>query len=250
MDVIVSAVQTSPKLGNVRHNLKESLSMAFEASIKGAKLIVLPELCLSGYAMRDKREAADAAQTKLGYQTEQFLNLSKSTGSHIAFGYVELYNGNLYNSAAVVCPDGKVYNFQKHNLWGSDHLWATPSESLFESIPTNFGRLGVLICRDASNNYRSSYKFYDSNYKFYRKGSVDTLALLTNWGGDFGYPDASWIELSEQLNANVIVSNRIGRERDMSFKGGSCIVDKNKKIHTFGSSFTTECVVGGTIVCD
>ena len=93
-----------------------------------------------------------------------------------------------------------------------------------------------------------SYKFYKSESRFYRKGSVDTIALLTNWGADYGYPDNSWMELSEETGANVIVSNRVGKERDMKFKGGSAVIDRNRKIYTFGSSFNESAVVGGVIL--
>jgi predicted amidohydrolase len=133
-------------------------------------------------------------------------------------------------------------------LWGSDNLWAQPSEALHPVINTPYGRLGVLICRDVSNKYRESYKFYKPNQKFYSKGSVDTIALLTNWGSGYGYPDSSWVELHEQTNSNVIVSNRIGKDKDLSFKGGSCVIDRNRKIWTNGSSFNDPAVVGGVVI--
>jgi hypothetical protein len=44
------------------------------------------------------------------------------------------------------------------------------------------------------------------------------------------------------------VSNRVGKERDLSFKGGSCVVDRNKKVWTHGSSFTEAAVVGGAVI--
>jgi len=245
---IVAAVQFEPKLHDVHSNLATAKQLAFEAAGKGASLIVLPELCISGYVLENKREAADCSQTKDGYQTEAFKPIARRFNAHVVFGYVELCEGKLYNSAAVVAPDGRITNCQKHNLWGSDNLWATPAESLHPVIPTRAGRVGVLICRDAMNNYRDTYKFYKSESKFYRRGSVDTIALLTNWGSDYGYPDSTWVELAEETSANVIVSNRVGKERDLNFKGGSCIVDRQRNIWTNGSSFTEAAVVGGRVL--
>ena len=222
--------------------------MAFEAGAKGARLIVLPELCTSGYVLSNKREASNCAQYKNGYQTEAFVPIARKFNTHIVFGYVEIFDGKLYNSAAVVGPNGLIANCQKHNLWGSDNLWAESAESMHPVVVTEAGRLGVLICRDVMNNYRDTYKFYKNEQRFYKAGSVDTIALLTNWGSDYGYPDSSWVELVEETHANVIVANRVGKERDLKFKGGSCIVDRNKKVWTNGSSFTEECVVGGRII--
>jgi len=245
---IVAAVQFKPKILDVEANLKVAQQMAFEAAGKGACLIVLPELCTSGYVLEGKSEAASCAQERDGYQTEAFRQIAKRFNAHIVFGYVELREGKFYNSAAVVGPSGLVANCQKHNLWGADNMWATPSEGLHPVITTRAGRLGVLICRDVMNNYRDSYKFYKHENRFYRAGSVDTVALLTNWGSDYGYPDSSWVELAEETNANVVVSNRVGKERDLKFKGGSCIVDRNRKVWTNGSSFTEAAVVGGVVL--
>ena len=245
---IVAAVQFAPSLLNVEKNLAMAQQHVFEAAAKGAKIVVLPELCASGYVLRSKAEAASVAQERDGYQTEAFVPLAKKFGCKVIFGYVELREGKLYNSAAVIGPSGLEANIQKHNLWGSDSLWASQSEGIFPVVTTDAGRLGVLICRDAMNNYRESYKFYKAESKFYKRGSVDTIALLTNWGNDYGYPDNSWMELAEETGANVIVSNRVGEERDLKFKGGSCVIDRSRKVWTHGSSFTEAAVVGGVVL--
>jgi predicted amidohydrolase len=98
------------------------------------------------------------------------------------------------------------------------------------------------------NHYRESYAFYKPGQKFYSKGSVDMIALLTNWGGAYGYPDSAWVELVEDTRANVIVSNRVGTERDLKYKGGSAIIDRERRIYTHGSSFTEAAIVGGMII--
>ena len=245
---IVAAVQFEPKILDVYKNIGVAQQLAFEAAAKGAKVVVLPELCMSGYAIRSKAEAASCAQDRSGYQTEAFVPIAKKFDCKIIFGYVELCEGKLYNSAVVVGKNGVEGNTQKHNLWGNDALWANPSECISPVIITPAGRLGVLICRDVMNNYRESYKFYKSEHRFYKKGSVDTVALLTNWGSDYGYPDNHWVELSEEIDSNVIVSNRVGKERDLKFKGGSCVVDRNRRVWTNGSSFTESAVVGGLVI--
>lgn len=241
---IVAAVQFEPKILDVWANLATAQQMAYEAAAKGAKVIVLPELCIGGCALASVAEAAETAQEKNGYQTIAFEPIARKYNCHIVFGYAETDSGQLYNSAAVVGPRGLEGNFRKKNLWGPDNLWATPCELPHGCVITSAGRLGVLICRDVMNKYRESYQFNNSQ-KFYNRGSIDVVALLTNWGESFGYPDSSWVELREELNANVIVSNRIGQERDLKFKGGACIVSRAGKIWTNGSSFTAPAVVGG-----
>lgn len=245
---VVAAVQFEPKLLDVRGNLATALELTFEAAAKGARLIVLPELCIGGYVLESPHEAMTVAQERDGYQTQAFLEITSRFNCHVVFGYTELYEGKLYNSAVVVGPHGVAGHTQKHNLYGSDNLWAQPSEAPNPVIITPAGRLGVLICRDVANKYRESYAFYKPGQKFYNRGQVDTIALLTNWGAAYGYPDSAWVELVEDTRANLVVSNRVGKERDMKFKGGSCVIDRDRRIWTNGSSFTEAAVVGGVVV--
>ena len=74
---IVAAVQFEPKLLDVHHNLATAKQLVFEAAAKGAKVVVLPELCLSGYALHSKQEAASVCQERDGYQTEAFIPLKE-----------------------------------------------------------------------------------------------------------------------------------------------------------------------------
>lgn len=245
---VVAACQFAPQLLKPAHNVQVASQLCWEAAAKGAKLIVLPESCTGGFVLRSQREAFTVCQERDGWQTEAFVPIARQFGCHIVFGYTELCEGKFYNSAAVVGPSGLVGNAQKHNLYGSDHLWAQPSEAQPPVIITPAGRLGVLICRDATNRFRESYVFNHPGQRFYKVGQVDTIALLTNWGSAFGYPDSAWVELVEETRANVVVSNRVGKERDMSYKGGSCVIDRDRRVWTNGSSFSEAAVVGGVVV--
>lgn len=246
---VVAACQFNPIRGDIRGNIARCQQLAFEAASKGSRIIVLPELAVSGYALRDATEASQASQTKDGYQSQALASIAQVHNCHIVFGYVELDEGKLYNSAAVVGPTGAVVaNSRKHNLYGRDFLWATPGENLHPVIPTNEGRLGVLVCRDVCNQYRTTHPFFRDGQKFYRKGSVDVIALPTNWNVTGGYPPSDWVELAEGTGANVIVSNRVGKDVELKFIGGSCIISRDLKVWTNGSSFIDEAVVGGVVL--
>jgi predicted amidohydrolase len=198
--------------------------------------------------LRTLREAFLVCQTKDGWQTEEFIPLARRFGAHIVFGYTELCENKFYNSAVMVGPEGVTGNWQKHELYGPDNLIYQPSEQQPFTVLTGAGRTACLICRDASNHYRESYYAYQPGKKFYKKGDVDTICLLTNWGSSFGFPDSAWVNLVEETRANVIVSNRVGQERDMQYKGGCCVVDRDRRIWTNGSSFTEAAVVGGVVL--
>lgn len=245
---LVAAVQFAPQLLDVGRNLAVAQQLAFESAAKGAQLIVLPELCTGGAVLRSVAEAADVCQEKDGYQTEAFVPICRRYGCRIVFGYSELSEGKLYNSAAMVGPGGLEGNWQKHNLYGADNLVFQPSEQVPHVVVTPVGRVGVLICRDVCNKYRESYVWSRPGQRFYNKGDADVIACPVNWGASFGYPDSAWVELVEQTRSNVVVANRVGKERDMKYKGGSVVIDRDRRIWTNGSSFTESAVVGGVVL--
>lgn len=244
---VVAAVQFEPRAMHVDDNLALARQLTFEAAAKGARIIVLPELCTSGYDLKGPRDAAECSQTREGYQTQAFVPLTQRYNCHVVFGYVELSEGKLYNSAAIVGPAGLVGNVQKHNRWGTDFMWASPSEAISPVIVTYEGRLGALICSDVKNNYRESYAHVNKEHRYYPRGSVDIVALLTNWSGETGFPHPDWVGLAESVRTNVIVANRVGSEGGLSFRGGSCTVDRSLKVWTNGTNFRDTAVVGGIV---
>jgi len=245
--VLVAAVQTQPQALELDKNVTDAVQLTVEAAGKGAALIVLPELSLSGAGIESVSEAMSVAQRCDGDQTQAFLPIANKFRCHIVFGYIELDDGKLYNSAAIVGPMGIEANFRKRNLCGSDFLWAQASDQVPIHVLTKAGRTAVLIDRDAMNRYRESYAFYRPEQRFYKKGDVDTVCLLTNLSENNAYPDTSWIELAESTCTNVIVSNRVGKDRNVKYLGGSCIIDKNLYVYTHGSSFDMPAVVGGVV---
>ena len=55
--ITVACVQMEPKIGDKKANVAHSLDKIAEAAGKGARLIVLPELCNSGYVFASRHEA-------------------------------------------------------------------------------------------------------------------------------------------------------------------------------------------------
>src|SRR6202048_36030 len=57
-----ACVQMEPKIGDKKANVAHSLDKIAEAAGKGARLIVLPELCNSGYVFASRHEAFTLAE--------------------------------------------------------------------------------------------------------------------------------------------------------------------------------------------
>src|SRR5258708_8467875 len=60
--ITVACIQMEPKIGEKKANVAHSLDKIAEAAGKGARLIVLPELCNSGYVFASRHEAFTLAE--------------------------------------------------------------------------------------------------------------------------------------------------------------------------------------------
>ena len=60
--ITVACIQMEPKIGEKEANVAHSLDKIAEAAGKGARLIVLPELCNSGYVFASRHEAFTLAE--------------------------------------------------------------------------------------------------------------------------------------------------------------------------------------------
>ncbi len=236
--VTVAAIQFTPERGNVGLNIARARQLAFEASLMGANVIVLPELCTAGPGLSSVREAAMCSQSVLGPQTEAMAQIAMDTGITIVFGYVEAGGGAFYNSAALILPDGQVFNFRKRNLWGDDYFWATAGEvKRSDVVVTPWGRIGVLICGDAENKPRAPVNMGVET--FYSPGSVDLVCVPAMWNTQLEFPDSSWVDLSKSLKCHVAVANR-GGEIGEDFAGGSCVIDRTQVVIADGQDSIDE----------
>jgi len=55
--VKIACIQMEPVVGERERNVRRSLELLEEAAVAGARLVVLPELCNSGYMFRSRAEA-------------------------------------------------------------------------------------------------------------------------------------------------------------------------------------------------
>ena len=102
----VAAVTPQVTVADVKENTKEILKVIREAAAQKAKIIVLPELCITGYTCQDLflqeillREAKDALL--------EISNQTKGIDALIFLGIPLEYHGKLYNTAAIL-NHGKI----------------------------------------------------------------------------------------------------------------------------------------------
>ena len=222
-NVMIAAAQMNPQIGNREANLKNTLRLIDEAADHGADLIVLPELCNTGYAFASLQELDAAAEpVPGGHTTETWLEKAIQKKIYIAAGIAEKEGTHIYNSAVVIGPEGFIGTYRKNHLWYNEKLFFQPGNLGFPIFDLPFGKLGIQICYD--------FFFMEGTRILALKGA-DIIAVPTNWPtGSNTWDERGYCmgDYRAMVNSNankvyIACSNRIGDERGISFKGGSII---------------------------
>lgn len=145
--MIAGCVQFFPRFGEIEANVATASRLVRGAS---ADLLVLPELCTTGYQVADKDEALSLAETVPGPSVAAFVALAGETGTHLCVGLLEREGDRLLNTAVLLGPEGVLSTYRKSHLFFEE-------EDVFERGDLGFpvveveplgARLGMLICFD------------------------------------------------------------------------------------------------------
>ena len=221
--VRIACVQMEPIVGEKDRNVHRSIEMIEEAAGKGATLVVLPELCNSGYVF-DTREEAFALSEEIpaGPTCQAWAGVASKHGLHIVAGIDERDGDALYNSSVVIGPHGYVGTFRKVHLWNKENLFFEPGNLGFPVFKTPIGRIGTFICYDG---------WFPESYRLCALQGADIVCVPTNWvpipGQDENREAMANILAMAAAHSNslfVAAADRIGTERQQPFIGQSIIV--------------------------
>jgi predicted amidohydrolase len=221
MPTKVAVAQMNPKLGQNAVNLARILTLFHEAVGQGARLVVFPECAISGYGFATLKAGYAAAETIPGPTTDALVATCRETGAYTVVGLLERHDDertNVYNSAALIGPEGVVGVYRKAHLplLGVDRF-TTPGDSAFRVWDTAIGRVGIAICYDLR---------FPEAARVLALAGADIIALPTNW------PDGSqnapqFVTRTRALENRVflLACNRCGEESGFWFFGHSQITD-------------------------
>lgn len=120
--------------------------------LEGVKsdLVVLPELALSGYVFTSEEEVQSIAESiPEGKIFKSFRELSKEKDMSIVYGFAERAGKHIYNSAALINPDGSYHIYHKIHLFHREKLFFKPGDSPFAVYKAKGDvMVGLMICFD------------------------------------------------------------------------------------------------------
>jgi predicted amidohydrolase len=217
---ILACGQFAPAAGGIQENTDRIRSLARTAAARGAAILVLPELCLSGYPHAE--EARGWAVRPEGPEIARLSACARENSMCLCFGFAELGpEDTLHNSMALLDSAGILMSvYRKVHLWITEKEWAVPGTG-FQAMTAGGVRLGMWICYDT--------RFPETARSLARSGA--TLGLVGSaWFG----PAAEW-ELAVRARALdngmfVAGASVQGAFGAAPFRGASLIVDPHGRV--------------------
>ena len=219
----LALAQIEAKRENKKENLRKIQEFTNKAQNQGAKLIIFPELSLTGYVMRD--QVYEMAETLPGPSSRMIQDLAKETGLHIIFGMPELSErakATIFNTAVLVGPKGLIGKYRKMYL---------PTHSVFEekryfrpgnqvaSFGTSLGNIGLCICYDL---------FFPEVCRLTRlKGAQLIVAISASPAVRRSYFEILTVSRALENTAFLAYVNLAGIEEGLQFWGGSRVAGPN-----------------------
>ena len=214
----VATVQYTPVHGCRQSNLRAITNLIEPVE---ADIIILPELCTSGYFFLSKGELAPLAEYIRSEASKAFQRMAVAKNAMIVAGMAEAAGDLFYNSVFVFRPDGsEPLVYRKSHLFYKESLVFERGDTGFPVIRDERLDLsvGIMLCYD--------WRFPEAARVLALEGA-DIIACPSNLVTD------AWIKVMParaiENKLFVAVANRAGNETKMGetlvFKGRSALYD-------------------------
>jgi len=225
MNCTVAVIQMDPVLGDVPANIRTHIRAAEQAALKGANVVVFPELSLTGYTVKDL--AADLAFDPYSDPLLRPLQRLSKKVTIVAGGIIQGDDHGIYNAG--ICFDGgetvhvhrKIYT-PTYGLFEEGRYFS--SGRSVEAFQTRHGRFGILVCEDMWHPSLPYLAVLDGAEVIF-----SLTASPTRVGPSDGDLDNKTINHEHQrsfarlFSSYMIFANRVGFEDGVNFWGGSAV---------------------------
>ena len=179
MKIKIAAAQTADE-SDYKVNLAKAEQYMKEASAQGAKLILFPEGFMAAFPSGTPAEVKlQAAQTMDGPFVTSMCSLAAQYGLWTVFGMSEPCDeSHSYNTTVIVNDQGSVAaTYHKTHLYDAfrhrESDLTKAGDTLFESVETPFGRIGLMVCYELRFPEIARYEVL--------KQKADILLIPTMW---------------------------------------------------------------------
>lgn len=209
-----AVVQFAPVFMESAQNSQFIADKVRELAAAGVQLAVFPEAAITGICFESAAQAEAAAVSAEGPELEKIASACQC--SYCVVGFAERLDGNLYNSAALIGPEGLIGVYRKTHLpcLGLDRFVRPGGE--YPVFDTQIGKIGIVICFDV--------RFPESVRTLSLKGA-EVICVPTNWPETADVSsDIICPARAAENHVFVLASNRVGDENGFRFIGKSKII--------------------------
>ncbi len=220
------------KIGLVQYNPvwedkvknREKLNDLLSKEIREEKLLIFPEMTLTGFTMKSKEYAEQLDGESFNY----YAGVALKYKAHVFAGLIEIKDNRYFNSLLHVNPEGKLLN-----VYRKIHPFSYSTEDKHytrgtETVTTNVEdwNVGLSICYDLR---------FPELYRYYGKAKAELIIVIANW------PDTRIEHWRTLLKARAIENqcyvagvNRVGKDLKLNYNGYSSVFDP------MGNELTTQ----------
>lgn len=216
----IAGIQMDIAFANREANLHAMHEMIQRTIENGAQLTIFPECTTTGYCFETKEQAAKVAEPLSGPTLRWVIEKCRLENHHVVFGFLETHDGEIYNSAVLVGPEGVLFHYRKTHLpfLGVDRF-VTAGHQPYKTFALDGVNMGLGIC-------------YDSSFPEFSRSlallGADIIILPTNWPPT-STQASQIIPVARAMENHVYFAaiNRIGKENEVEFIGRSRICAPN-----------------------
>lgn len=215
----IGCVQFTPSLGNVRETIQKIEVLLSKAD--GLDLLVLPELCNSGYNFSSAQMAWDASERVQDSVFIRYLEQKCREGNfYISSGFNERDGRVLFNSAVLVGPKGYIGKYRKLHLFLNEKDFFQPGNVGLPVFDIGKAKLGMLVCFDWA---------FPEVWRVLSLKGADIICHPSNLVlPGFAQKVVPVHALTNRVY--VVTCNRVGTESGLKFTGLSTIADPSGNV--------------------
>jgi predicted amidohydrolase len=224
----IGFIQFAPVLGDVQATIRKIDGLIDQSKI--TDILVLPELCNSGYNFTSFEQAWGTSEK---IENSIFINYliskCKQFNLYIVSGFNERDNNDLYNSAILIGPKGYIGKYRKLHLFMNEKDYFKPGNISLPVFDIGLCKIGMLVCFDW---------IFPEVWRILALKGAEIICHPSN----LILPGLAQKAVPIHALTNrifTITANRIGTEGDLSFTGLSTIANPNGDI-LFQASQTEE----------
>ncbi len=243
----LGVVNFEATVGDKGKNIASMEQYIAEADEKGVKILVFPEMCVTGYVAssdpnsEEYKWAVDSAEPLDGPTAQKFAEIADEDDMWIIYGAtqtIENDNEHAYNSAFVCSPEGDVTAYQK--ITPVEGSWCVPGETPVIIDAGEYGKLGISICFDTYSTPELE--------RYYSAMGCNILVNPTATGGGWSVNNMeNWEEyyklrlesIASRDGFTILSSDLVGKDGD--FPGGSVILNGEfSGVHYYAGEETSD----------